>query len=155
MPLSGIFLGLGEDTTKQLVRSIAVGRLKTYQIFDRVKTRLHTPKLNQEALLKLGPRVWARLNEHEEDLALDLSQAILVSHLDLIVAVLDFLEIPHTDGFFEKETDIASRLTDGWQQRVLDRFHDRFPRPILLFYVNHLAHEVDENTPVFPAGGAA
>ena len=155
MPLSGIFLGLGQDTTKQLLRSVSVGRLKTYQIFDRVKTRLHTPKLNQEALLKLGPRVWTRLNDHEEDLALDLAQAILVSHLDLIVAVLDFLEIPHTDGFFEKETDIAARLADGWQQRVLDQFQDRFPNALLLFYVNHLAHEVDENAPLFVPGGSA
>src|SRR5579863_9610636 len=46
MLLCDIFLRLGEDTFQQLVRSISIGRLKTYQLFDRLKTRLHMQKLS-------------------------------------------------------------------------------------------------------------
>ena len=46
MQLSDIFLGLGEDNFLQLMRSVSMGRLRTYQLFDRVKTRLHLHKLS-------------------------------------------------------------------------------------------------------------
>ena len=84
MQLCDIFLRLGEDNFQQLMRSVSMGRLKTYQLFDRFKTRLHLHKLNSETLRKATPRIWARLGERDDEFATDLAQAILVSHLDMI-----------------------------------------------------------------------
>src|SRR5579862_802491 len=122
MQLSDIFLGLGEPAFTQLLRNISLGKLKTYQLFDRVKVRLHLAKLNSEHIRKAQPRLWTRLSEHDEDLATDLAQSILVSHMDMIKAVLDHLGIPNQDGFFDKDLDGAKYLTEGWQQRVFDAF---------------------------------
>ena len=47
----------------------------------RIKARLHTPKLNTEALRKVAPRSFQRVMEHDEEFATEISQAILVSHL--------------------------------------------------------------------------
>ncbi|HXP83449.1 MAG TPA: hypothetical protein VN841_01940 [Bryobacteraceae bacterium] len=149
MQLSDIFLGLGEDTFQQLMRAVSIGRLKTYQIFDRVKTRLHLTKLNSETLRKAAPRIWARLQERDEEFATDVAQTILVSHLDMIRAVLDFLEIPHEDGFFAKDADVTSHLTEGWRERVWEKFHATFPPAALLFYINHLAWEMAKAEEVF------
>ncbi len=41
MQLCDIFLRLGEENFQQLIRSISIGRLKTFQLYDRVKTRLY------------------------------------------------------------------------------------------------------------------
>ena len=117
MHVSQIFLGLGEESFAQLLRSISLGKLKTFQLYERLKTRLHVQKLNSEALRKAAPRSWARLLEPDsDDFATELSQAILISHLDLIKAVLDHLAIPHEDGFFAKDLDPSKHLADGWQQ---------------------------------------
>jgi hypothetical protein len=156
MQLCEIFTGLGPDNLNQLLRGISLGKLRTYQLFDRVKARMHLGKLNQESLRKCGPRLLARLQEKDEELALDLSQAILVSHLDMIAAVLDSLGIEHNNGFFEKDAGIAQKLSSGWRQRVYDQFHQKFPAAILVFYLNHLAHEADAEAPLFqPAGASA
>lgn len=149
MLLSDIFLGLGRENFDQLLRAISLGKLKTFQLFDRVKARLHLGKLNQDNLRKCAPKLMARLEAKEEELALDLSQAILISHLDLIVNVLNFLGVPHNDGFFEKDANVSGYLTENWQQRAYDNFQTQFPKAVLLFYLNHLAHEVDENAPLF------
>ena len=149
MQLCDIFLRLGEETFQQNMRSISMGRLKTYQLYDRLKTRLHVNKLNSETMRKSAPRVWARLNDHEEDVATDLAQAILVSHLDMIKAVLDHLGVPHEDGFFAKDTDVAGHLKDGWQQGAWEKFHATFPAAPLLFYINHLAWEIAKAEDVF------
>lgn len=149
MLLSDIFLGLGRENFDQLLRAISLGKLRTFQLFDRVKTRLHLGKLNQDNLRKCAPKLLARLEEKEEELALDLSQAVLISHLDLIVNVLNFLGVPHNDGFFEKDANVSAYLTENWQQRAYDNFHTEYPKAVLLFYLNHLAHEVDENAPLF------
>src|SRR5579871_125041 len=114
MQLSDIFLGLGEPRVAELLRTISLGKLKTYQMFDRVKARFHVTKLNTEALRKLGPRVYERLGEHDDEFATELSQAILVSHMDMIQAVLDFLGVPHEGGFFAKDIDGSKYLTEGW-----------------------------------------
>jgi hypothetical protein len=101
MQLSDIFLRLGPDNFEQLLRSISLGRLKTFQMFEPFKTRLHLHKLNAETLRKSAPRQWKRLEEEgNADLATDLAQAILISHMDLVKAVLDELGVPHEDGFF-------------------------------------------------------
>src|SRR5205814_6758234 len=99
MQLADIYLQMGEDQIQQLMRSVSIGRLKTYQLFDRVKARLHLTKLNSETLRKAAPRVWTRLQERDDEFASDLAQAILISHMDMIQAVLNHLGIPHEDGF--------------------------------------------------------
>jgi hypothetical protein len=150
MQLSDIFLRLGEDNFKQLLRTVSLGRLRTYQLFDAFRIRLHLNKLNSETLRKSAPRVWARLQEADSaDLATEISQAILVSHMDMIKAVLDELGVPHEDGFFAKDADIAAHLTEGWQERAWEKFKSTFPPAALVFYLNHLAWEVAKSEAVF------
>ena len=60
----------------------------------------------------------------------------------MIKAVLDHLGIPHEDGFFAKDADVAGYLKEGWQQEVWEKFHTTFPPAPLLFYINHLAWEI-------------
>jgi hypothetical protein len=152
MSLCDIFVGLGEENLRGCLSRISLGKLRTYQLFDRMKTRLHLGKLNQESLRKVGPRVWARLESGEDELATDISQAVLVSHLDMVVKTLNFLGVPHQDGFFDKDADIASHLTEGWQQRAFDEIRGSHPEALVLCYVNHLAHEVTPGAPIFKPG---
>lgn len=149
MQICDIFLGLGDENFQQLIRSISIGRLKTFQLFDRMKARLHLNKLNSETMRKATPRLWARLQERDDEFATDLSQAILVSHLDMIKAVLDHLAIPHEDGFFAKDADLAGHFTEGWQQQAWEKFRGTFPPAALLFYINHLAFEISKAEDVF------
>ena len=149
MQVSDIFLGLGESAVAELMRGISLGKLKTYQLFERLKTRLRVTKLNSETLRKIGPRVWERLNERDDEFATELSQAILISHMDMIQAVLDFLGIPHEEGFFAKDIDGAKYLTEGWQQRTFDHFQGKFPNSLLLLYVNHLGWEILKEEQLF------
>jgi hypothetical protein len=149
MLLSDIFLRLGEETFQQLMHSVSMGRLRTYQLFDRMKARLHLHKLNSETLRKASPRLWARLGEHDDEFATDLAQAILVSHLDMIKAVLDHLGVPHQDGFFAKDADVVKYLKEGWQPEVWEKFRAAFSPAALLFYINHLAWEIAKAEDVF------
>jgi len=149
MQVFDIFAGLGEEHFRELLRSISIGKLKTYQLYERVKARLHVQKLNTEALRKAAPRAWERIAEHDEDFTSELAQAILVSHLDMIIAVLGFLEIPNEEGFFAKDVDANKYLTEGWPERVYERFKDQYPLSLLLFYINHLAVEVQHAEQLF------
>lgn len=149
MRLSEVYLGLGEENLHALLRGISLGRLRTYQLFERLKLRLRLNKLNAETLRRSALRVWPRLEEGDEELAAELAQAILVSHFDIIVAVLDYLKIPHQDGFFAKEIDASAHLTEGWQDRVMAEFSGKFDRTALLFYVNHLGWELTKPASVY------
>ena len=149
MQLCDVFLSLGAETFAQLLKTVSIGKLRIYQLFESVKTRAHVAKLNSESLRKAGPRLWSRLEAREEDVADDLAQAILVCQLDLVIAVLDFLGLPHEGGFFSKDVDASQHLTEGWQQRVWEKLRDRFPHPALLFYINHLAWELAKSEPLF------
>jgi len=142
MQLSDVFLQLGEEHLRQLVRGISIGKLRTYQLYDRFKTRTHLPKVNTENLRKATPKFWQRLEAHDEELATDLSQSILSAHLDMIAKVLNFLGIPNQEGFFEKDIDAKPYLTDSWQTRVLGQFGAEYPNSLLLFYINHLDWEL-------------
>jgi hypothetical protein len=156
MELHEIFQGLGEERFRELLRQISIGKLKTYQLYEPLKVRGRFPKLNTEALRKSAPRLWQRLAEGDEDLASELAQSILVSRMDLIVAVLDFLGIPHHDGFFEKETPLADHLTDGWQQRVFEAFRETHAPALVVFYINHLTKEAEQLDSLYlPASPAA
>lgn len=149
MLLSDVFLEFGEETFGQLVRGVSMGKLRTYQLYESFKTRAHLAKLNTETLRKAVPRFWARISQKEDEFAKELAQAILLSHLDLILAVLDFVGIPNENGFFAKDLDPARHLTPGWQQRVYEKFHGQYPEPALLFYINHLAWELDKQAEFF------
>jgi len=149
MQLSGIFLSLGEPTFTQLLRGISIGKLKTFQFYYRMKARLHLPKLNSENIRKASPRLWTRLSEGDEDFATDLAQSILISHLDMIKAVLDEIGIPNQDGFFDKDIDGSKYFTEGWQQKVYDKFKDTYAKEVLLFYINHLDWELAKSEQVF------
>jgi hypothetical protein len=142
MQLTDVFLDLGEDQFSKLVRSISIGKLKTYQLYERFKLRTHVQKLNTENLRKATPKLWQRLQERNEEFATDLSQAVLVSHLDLIIAVLNFLGIPHEEGFFVKDLDASPYLTEGWRERTFEKFKGEFPEVVVLFYINHLGLEM-------------
>ena len=149
MQLSEVFLALGQPAFAELLRTVSIGKLKTYQLYERVKLRFHLAKLNSESLRKSAPRLWARIEARDEEFATDVAQTVLVSHLDMIKAVLDFLEVPHDEGFFQKDFDVASRLTEGWQQRVWERFRGQYPDALLVFYINHLNLEVKKSGDVF------
>ena len=81
------------------------------------------------------------------------AQAILVSNLDMIIAVLDSLEIPHQDGFFDKDLDSSEIFTDNWRQQAFDQFKDSYPEPVLVFYINHLAWELAQAEDLFTPTG--
>ena len=156
MQISDVYQGLGQDAFAQLIRGISIGKLRTYQIYEGFKVRAHLAKMNTEALRKAVPRFWARISEPDEDFAKDLAQAILVSHIDMISAVLDFLGVPHENGFFAKDMDAKPYFTEGWEDRVSKEFHGAYPEAILSFYVNHLRWELLGATDVYrPASPSA
>lgn len=149
MQLSDAFLAQGEEGFTDLLRRVSISRLKTYQIYEPLKVRTHLHRLNSEALRKAAPRLWERLGQRDEDLAADLSQAVLVCHLDMIIATLDLLGVPHQDGFFSKDADVSAYLAEGWQQRAYDGLKDRFPPRVLAFYLNHLGIETGRAQEIF------
>lgn len=142
MQISDVYLGLGQEAFGQLIRGISIGKLRTYQIYEGFKVRAHLHKVNTEALRKSAPKFWERIAGGDDDFAKDLAQAVLVSHLDMITAVLDFLGVPHENGFFAKDMDPKPYFTEGWEARVSEKFQDQFPDPLLAFYINHLRWEL-------------
>jgi hypothetical protein len=149
MQISDVYLGLGQDVFAQLIRGISIGKLRTYQIYEGFKVRAHLHKVNTEALRKSIPRFWTRISAGEDDFAKDLAQAILVSHLDMISAVLDLLGVPHENGFFSKDIDAKPYFTEGWEDRVFEKFHGVYSDAILAFYINHLRWELLSATEVY------
>jgi hypothetical protein len=155
MELSEIYLKLGESGFAQLIRSISIGKLKTYQLYDSFKASAHLNKLNTEALHNHVPRFWTRLEEHDEQFAKDLAQTVLVSHLEMIAAILDFLKIPHENGFFNKDLEAKKFLTEGWAERAFEQFRTVYPESVLLFYINHLSWELSDAAAPFVPPAAA
>jgi hypothetical protein len=142
MTLSSVFLELGQDRLSEAVKGISIGKLRTFQLYERFRIRTHLPKVNTELLRKSVPRFWKRLEEHDEEFATDLSQAILISRMDMISKILDSLGIANEEGFFQKDIDAKAQLTDGWQAKVWEQFKADYPEAVLLFYINHLGWEV-------------
>ena len=66
------------------------------------------------------------------NIATDLAQAVLVSHLDMIVDVLNFVGIPHEDGFFAKDLDAKPHLTEGWEARVFENFKGKYSEALVV-----------------------
>ncbi len=156
MELSEIFQSLGRPALDDLVRRISLGTLRAFKMYDQFKVWSHLNKLNTEHLRKAIPRFWERLEQHDEDLAQQLAQAVLVSNTDFVVQVLDYLKIPHDDnGFFQKDVSTEQYLTEGWQQRVFDEFKARYPEPLLRLYINHLMWEVNKQAAVWQGNESA
>jgi hypothetical protein len=149
MQMCGVFKALGPDVFHNLVRGISIGKLKTYQVYERFKARARLVKLNSEALRKAEPKFWARLEADEEDFATDLSQVLLLSHLEMIADILNSLGIPNEQGFFDKDLKPEEYLKEGWQKRVFDDFSGKYQRDIVLFYINHLDWELNKTEQVF------
>jgi len=149
MQMCGVFQALGPEVFHELVRGISIGKLKTYQVYERFKLRARLVKLNSETLRKAEPRFWARIESGEEEFATDLSQVFLLSHLEMIVDVLNFLGIPNDQGFFDKDLNPEQYLSGGWQKRVFDEFASKYQPQILLFYINHLDWELNKTEQVF------
>lgn len=156
MEISEVYKGLGQAAFGQLIRGISIGKLRTYQIYEGFKVRAHLHKVNTEALRKSVPKLWDRILGGDEEFGRDLAQAVLVSHLDMIGAVLDLLGVPHENGFFAKDMDPKPYFTEGWEDRVFGKFRTEFPEPLLLFYMNHLRWELLSATDVYrPAASSA
>jgi len=154
--LSEIFQSLGRPALDDLVRRISLGTLRAFKMYDQFKVWSRLNKLNTEHLRKATPRFWERLEQHDEELAKQLAQAVLVSNTDFVVQVLDYLKIPHDDnGFFQKDVSTEQYLTEGWQQRVVDEFQARYPEPLLRLYINHLMWEVNKQASVWQANASA
>lgn len=149
MQLCEVFRALGESGLAELLRTISIGRLRTFQLYESLKIRGHLRKLNTETLRKSAPKFWERISQGEEELAKDVAQGVLVSNIEMVQAVLDFLGIPNRDGFFEKDLDASPYLSEGWQQRVWEQFRGRYPDTLLLFYINHLGWELGKAEQVF------
>jgi hypothetical protein len=149
MQMCGVFQALGQEVFEQLIRGISIGKLKTYQVYERFKLRARLVKLNSENLRKAAPKFWARIEAGEEDFATDLSQVFLLSHLDMIVDVLNFLDIPNEGGFFDKDLKPEDHLTENWQARVYDQFREKYNPQVLLFYINHLDWELNKTEQVY------
>ena len=100
MLLSEVFLGLGEENFQGLLRSISMGKLRSFQLFDRFKTRTHLPKLNSESLrlaVLIGP-VYALglfLGTHMFGLA---SEVLFRSICYGLIALAAVLGLPLLDG---------------------------------------------------------
>ena len=150
MTLSEVFTALGRERFDALLRLISIGSLKTYKVYDGFKIRTRLPKLNRERLRKAAERLWERLGEGDEDLAREISQGVLVSHIEFVVETLDFLGIPHDGaGFFDKDAQADDQLTEGWQARVLEHFRDDRPEALILLYINHLDWELGKPESAF------
>lgn len=149
MRMCDVYLALGPEVFGKLIRGISIGKLKTFQVYERFKLRARLVKLNSESLRKAEPKLWARIEAGEEDFATDLSQVLLLSHMEMIGAVLDFLGIPHENGFFDKDLEAGKYLTEGWRERVFEQFSEKYPRAILLFYINHLDWELNKSVELF------
>ena len=141
MLISDIYRTLGEEHFAKLMRGISIGKLKTFKIYEGFKVRAHLNKVNTEILRKSAPKFWARIMEGDEEFGKDLGQSVLVSHLDMIAAVLDLMGVPHENGFFAKDMDPKPYFTDGWEDRVYNEFKSKYPEPILDFFINHLRWE--------------
>lgn len=150
MELSDIYLGLGRDRFDDVLGTVSMGSLKTFQVFESFKIRTRLSKLNRSRLRLAAPKLWARIEDGDQDLAKEIAQGCLVSHMDFVVSALDFLGIPHDGhGFFEKEAEATEKLVDGWQAKVFGEFKDKYPPALVLLYVNHLDWEMQEPTEVF------
>ena len=142
MDLAEVYSALGQEPCAKLVRSISVGALRTYGAYQEIKIRSRLRRFNRKRLRAAAPRLWQRVVNGDEGLARDLSRAVFVSNIPVMVEVLDLLGIEHDgSGFISKVGEHAERLKPGWEQRAYDHVSGRFPEELVLLYINHLGWE--------------
>jgi hypothetical protein len=150
MTLPELLRGLGQERFDALLGEVSMGALRTYKLFDTFKVRARLLKLNRDKLRRAAPKLWERLGEGDEDLAREISQGMLVSNLDFIVEALDHLGIEHDgNGFFDKDEQADGKLAEGWREKLLATFRERYPEPLILLYINHLDWELGKPERVF------
>lgn len=143
MELTAVYRALGQPRFDALAGAVSIGALKTYSVYESFKVRSRLSKLNRQRLRRAAPKLWERIADGDGALARDFAQAVLVSNMDLVVNVLDFLEIPHDgSGFFDKDAGPGEKLNHDWQRRVFDEFRERHGEALVLFYINHLSWEM-------------
>ncbi len=146
MKLTDAYRALGQSRFDALVGAVSMGALKTFSVYENFKVRSRLGKLNRQRLRRAAPKLWERITGGDGDLARDFAQAVLVSNIDFVVSVLDFLEIPHdANGFFDKDANPGEKLKNGWRQKVFDEFRERHGEALVLFYINHLGWEMDKS----------
>ena len=142
MDLVGVFRALGQERCSRLVRSISIGAIRTFKLYEAIKVRSRLRTLNRQKLRAAVPKLWARIDGGDADLAHDLAQAVLVSHIALVVGVLDSLGIEHDgNGFFSKDADHSDKFGPGWPEAALRQFGEGHPPEVVLLYINYLGWE--------------
>lgn len=142
MDLAEVYEALGQERVAGSIRTISMGALKTFGVYQSLKVGSRLRKLNRSNLQRAAGRLWQRVADGDTDLGRDLSQAILVSNIPLVTEVLDCLELEHDgNGFFSKDSDHADKLTEGWAERVFAHCKDRFDQDLVLLYINYLGWE--------------
>lgn len=150
MTLPEMLTGLGQERFEALMGEVSMGALRTYRLVDTFKVRARLLKLNRDKLRKAAPKLWERLVEGDEDLARELAQGVLVSNLDFVIEALDHLGIEHDgNGFFDKEAQADDKLSEGWREKLLATFRERYPEHLILLYINHLDWELGKPEAVF------
>ena len=156
MELSEVYRKLGRERFEELLKGVSMGGLKTFQLYESFKIRTRLTKLNRDRLRKAARKLWERVEQGDEELAKELAQGVLISHIGFVAEALDFLGIEHDgNGFFDKDAKVEEKLTEGWQARVLAEFGERYPESLILLYVNHLNWEQGGAEEVFLGSAAS
>lgn len=144
MDLAEVYEALGQERVAPSIRTISMGALKTFGVYQAVKVRSRLRKLNRLNLRRAAETLWQRVADGDTDLGRDLSQAVLVSNIPLVTEVLDFLGIEHDgNGFYSKDDDHADQLSEGWAERAFVHCKDRFDQGLVLLYLNYLGWETE------------
>ena len=156
MDLVEVYQVLGQERCKSLVRTVSISALKTFKVYEAIKVRSRLSRLNRMKLRAAAGKLWQRVADGDEDLARDLSQAVLVSNIPMIVEVLDYLEVEHDgNGFFSKDSDHSDKLSGDWPTRAFAHCKDRFDSDVVLLYINYLGWETDSLSAPFLGDDAA
>lgn len=142
MELAEVYVALGQERTVRLARTISIGALKTFGVYEGIKIRSRLHRFNRRKLRAAAPKLWRRIASGDSGLAREFSQAVLVSNIPLMVEVLDLLDIEHDgNGFFAKESDYSQQLGSGWPKTVSEECLGRYSEELVLLYINHLGWE--------------
>ncbi len=142
MELAAVYKALGRKRSCDLVKGVSMGALRTFGVYGAIKIRSRLRTLNRRKLASIAPRLWDRIQDGDKGLERDLTQAVLVSNIPMIVSVLDLLGIEHDgNGFFDKDGDYTDKFSEGWEARVVEHCRARFNDDLVLLYVNHLGWE--------------
>ena len=142
MDLVDVYQALGQERSSRLIRTVSIGALKTFGVYEAVKVRSRLQRLNRQKLRLAAPKLCKRISEGDAGLARDMAQAVLVSNIPLLVEVLDQLGIEHDgNGFFDKDGDFSDKLAPGWQDEVYAKCKEKYDEDVVLLYINHLGWE--------------